>query len=227
MIDDCITGEGGGRGDHYMVPDPNRLFPYPDYGQPQSQQQPPPPPPPQQQQPQILPPLQQPQMNTNMGMTGGGHSRLTTIGEGAPPPPPPPPPASKTSPSTSTPVVTPPSGVRSHNNSNSSEVTGSATGVSHAQTPAHAAQNPLNKVAHASMTRLEVNLEELEMEAMEQDAQASGAVLALAMGVCITALLVVLVGCRLRGVRRRLRKQRGSRSPYSHDADYLVNGMYL
>ncbi|KAK7086203.1 hypothetical protein SK128_016042, partial [Halocaridina rubra] len=82
-------------------------------------------------------------------------------------------------------------------------------------------------IAHSSLARLEVNLEELQIEAREQDAQASGAVLALAMGVCITALLVVLVGCRLRGVRRRLRKHRGARSPYAHDADYLVNGMYL
>ncbi|XP_042865353.1 rab-3-interacting molecule unc-10-like isoform X2 [Penaeus japonicus] len=82
-------------------------------------------------------------------------------------------------------------------------------------------------MAHASLARLEVNDEQLEMEAREQDAQASGAVLALAMGVCITALLVVLVGCRLRGVRRRLRRHRGSKSLYAHDADYLVNGMYL
>ncbi|XP_037797087.1 low-density lipoprotein receptor-related protein 11-like [Penaeus monodon] len=82
-------------------------------------------------------------------------------------------------------------------------------------------------MVHSSLTRLEVNDEQLEMEAREQDAQASGAVLALAMGVCITALLVVLVGCRLRGVRRRLRRHRGSKSLYAHDADYLVNGMYL
>ncbi|CAL4069485.1 unnamed protein product [Meganyctiphanes norvegica] len=82
-------------------------------------------------------------------------------------------------------------------------------------------------VAHASLARLEVDLEELELETREQDAQASGAVLALALGVCVTALLVVLVGCRLRGVRRRLRKHRGGKSPYAHDADYLVNGMYL
>lgn len=82
-------------------------------------------------------------------------------------------------------------------------------------------------IAHASLARLEVDLQELELETREQDAQASGAVLALTLGVCVTALLVVLVGCRLRGVRRRLRKHRGGKSPYAHDADYLVNGMYL
>jgi len=44
-------------------------------------------------------------------------------------------------------------------------------------------------------------------------------------GLCITGIMVVLVACRLRVVRRRLR--RGGKSPYAHDADYLVNGMYL
>lgn len=44
-------------------------------------------------------------------------------------------------------------------------------------------------------------------------------------GLCITGIMAVLVGCRLRVVRRRLR--RGGKSPYAHDADYLVNGMYL
>jgi hypothetical protein len=38
-------------------------------------------------------------------------------------------------------------------------------------------------------------------------------------------ITVVLVGCRVRAVRRRLR--RGGKSLYAHDADYLVNGMYL
>lgn len=45
-----------------------------------------------------------------------------------------------------------------------------------------AEHHPVKAVAHASLARLEVNLEELEVEAREQDAQASGAILALAMG---------------------------------------------
>jgi hypothetical protein len=44
-------------------------------------------------------------------------------------------------------------------------------------------------------------------------------------GLCITGIMAVLIGCRLRMVKRRLR--RGGKSPYAHDADYLVNGMYL
>ncbi|XP_054264350.1 low-density lipoprotein receptor-related protein 11 isoform X2 [Macrosteles quadrilineatus] len=52
-----------------------------------------------------------------------------------------------------------------------------------------------------------------------------GAILSLTMGLCVTGIMLVLVGCRMRMVRRRMR--RGSKSPYAHDADFLVNGMYL
>ncbi|XP_063921371.1 uncharacterized protein LOC135136156 isoform X2 [Zophobas morio] len=52
---------------------------------------------------------------------------------------------------------------------------------------------------------------------------ASGAVLSLTLGLIITCIMALLIGCRLR-VRRRMRK--GGKS-YAHDADYLVNGMYL
>lgn len=52
---------------------------------------------------------------------------------------------------------------------------------------------------------------------------ASGAVLSLALGLILTCIMALLIGCRLR-VRRRMRK---SGKSYAHDADYLVNGMYL
>ncbi|KAF2880429.1 hypothetical protein ILUMI_25737 [Ignelater luminosus] len=51
-----------------------------------------------------------------------------------------------------------------------------------------------------------------------------GAVLSLTLGLIITCIMALLIGCRLRVVRRRIR--RGGKS-YAHDADYLVNGMYL
>ena len=51
-----------------------------------------------------------------------------------------------------------------------------------------------------------------------------GAVIALAMGLSITALLLLFVGCRLRSVKRRLRR---GRPLTSNEADYLINGMYL
>lgn len=44
-------------------------------------------------------------------------------------------------------------------------------------------------------------------------------------GIIVTAALAVLVGCRATVVRRRAR--RGGKSSYAHDADFLVNGMYL
>lgn len=52
----------------------------------------------------------------------------------------------------------------------------------------------------------------------------SGAILSLTLGMIITCIMAILIGCRLRVVRRRMR--RGGKS-YAHDADYLVNGMYL
>jgi len=58
-----------------------------------------------------------------------------------------------------------------------------------------------------------------------QNVNPRGAILSLTMGLCVTGIMLVLVGCRMRMVRRRMR--RGSKSPYAHDADFLVNGMYL
>ncbi len=50
------------------------------------------------------------------------------------------------------------------------------------------------------------------------------AIVVLAMGLSITALLLIFVGCRLRNVKRRLRR---GRPLNSNEADYLINGMYL
>ncbi|XP_012167558.2 uncharacterized protein LOC100642337 [Bombus terrestris] len=50
-----------------------------------------------------------------------------------------------------------------------------------------------------------------------------GAVISLALGLTITAITATLIACRLRVVRRRGRRH----GLYAHDADYLVNGMYL
>lgn len=44
-------------------------------------------------------------------------------------------------------------------------------------------------------------------------------------GVCVTAIMIFVVGCRLKIVRKRIR--RGGKVPYANDADFLVNGMYL
>ena len=51
-----------------------------------------------------------------------------------------------------------------------------------------------------------------------------GAIVALALGLAITAIMLVWVGCRLRTVKKRLRR---GRALNSNEADYLINGMYL
>ncbi|XP_052275353.1 uncharacterized protein LOC127874778 isoform X1 [Dreissena polymorpha] len=51
-----------------------------------------------------------------------------------------------------------------------------------------------------------------------------GPVVALSLGLAITLMLLIFVGCRLRTVKRRLRK---GRALHSNEADYLINGMYL
>ncbi|XP_055640363.1 bromodomain-containing protein 4 [Toxorhynchites rutilus septentrionalis] len=69
---------------------------------------------------------------------------------------------------------------------------------------------------------------DLEIEFADHDGQAErpgGAVLSLTLGAIITAALAILIGCRMKVARRRIR--RPGKSSYAHDADFLVNGMYL
>ncbi|KAK3593443.1 hypothetical protein CHS0354_020206 [Potamilus streckersoni] len=51
-----------------------------------------------------------------------------------------------------------------------------------------------------------------------------GPIVALSIGLAVTLLLLIIVGCRLRTVKRRLRK---GKALHSNEADYLINGMYL
>lgn len=52
----------------------------------------------------------------------------------------------------------------------------------------------------------------------------SGAILPLALGLIITSLLLLMIGCRLRLVRHKLKK---ARPLTTEESDYLINGMYL
>ncbi|CAO2628507.1 Low-density lipoprotein receptor-related protein 11 [Lemmus lemmus] len=58
----------------------------------------------------------------------------------------------------------------------------------------------------------------------EHPAPEAGAVLPLALGLAITALLLLMVTCRLRLVKQKLKK---ARPITSEESDYLINGMYL
>ena len=51
-----------------------------------------------------------------------------------------------------------------------------------------------------------------------------GPIVALALGLGICLMLLIFVGCRLRTVKRRIRR---GKSLHSNEADYLINGMYL
>ncbi|XP_038133473.1 low-density lipoprotein receptor-related protein 11 isoform X2 [Cyprinodon tularosa] len=52
----------------------------------------------------------------------------------------------------------------------------------------------------------------------------SGAILPLVLGILITTLLLLMIGCRLRLVRHKLKK---ARPLTTEESDYLINGMYL
>jgi len=55
----------------------------------------------------------------------------------------------------------------------------------------------------------------------------NSAVIALVLGLSITAMLGVLVFCRMSTIKRRISKRGTGGRSLAHDADYLVNGMYL
>lgn len=63
-----------------------------------------------------------------------------------------------------------------------------------------------------------------EPQAVIISTSSKGAIIVLSLGLVISALLLFFVGCRLRTVKKRLRK---GRPLNSNEADYLINGMYL
>ncbi|KAK6636093.1 hypothetical protein RUM43_009745 [Polyplax serrata] len=84
------------------------------------------------------------------------------------------------------------------------------------------------KVQHHEAPKVGEHLKMTQAEGKDMDGvneRPSGAILSLTLGMCITAIMITLVGCRLRVVRKRMR--RNGKSAYAHDADFLVNGMYL
>lgn len=66
-----------------------------------------------------------------------------------------------------------------------------------------------------SQSKLDITKEIVSMQ---------GPIIALSLGLAFTVILLIFVACRLRNVRRRLRK---GRPLHSNEADYLINGMYL
>ncbi|XP_077995286.1 low-density lipoprotein receptor-related protein 11-like [Glandiceps talaboti] len=80
------------------------------------------------------------------------------------------------------------------------------------------------QVNKTSGVELEVDVEVMESGSGRTLPETS-AILPLAIGLAITLVLLVMVACRLRMVKRKLRY--GRPLPNSQEADYLINGMYL
>ncbi|VVC37854.1 Hypothetical protein CINCED_3A016074 [Cinara cedri] len=53
----------------------------------------------------------------------------------------------------------------------------------------------------------------------------NGAIISLVLGIMATSIMIIVIGCRLKVMRNRYRK--GGKQSYAHDADFLINGMYL
>lgn len=90
----------------------------------------------------------------------------------------------------------------------------------------HHNERPVQFSRLHEVANMQVSFTQVEQGGRGAEQESGSAVLALTLGLCITGLLLVLVGCRLRLARHRLAR-RGGRSALAHDADYLVNGMYL
>nr|XP_027197186.1 uncharacterized protein DDB_G0283357-like [Dermatophagoides pteronyssinus] len=54
--------------------------------------------------------------------------------------------------------------------------------------------------------------------------ETNSAVIALTLGLLITCILIVIVGCRMKTFKKRIARRGRS---LAHDSDYLINGMYL
>ncbi|KAI5744201.1 hypothetical protein M8J76_000074 [Diaphorina citri] len=71
----------------------------------------------------------------------------------------------------------------------------------------------------------EILIKESVSEHSDNNFYPSSAIIVFTCSLFLTVTLVILLCCRLKMIRRRLRK--GGKSTYAHDADFLVNGMYL
>ncbi|GBN85417.1 hypothetical protein AVEN_205203-1 [Araneus ventricosus] len=80
------------------------------------------------------------------------------------------------------------------------------------------------KPVQRAVLDFKMSVTELYQASRTHSQEANSAILALVMGLTITVLLIVFLACRIKTIRKRMsRKGRG----LAHDADYLVNGMYL
>ena len=74
------------------------------------------------------------------------------------------------------------------------------------------------------MPKVSATTHHVDVEHASVDAEA-GAVLPLAIGLAVTACVLVLVACRVRTMKRKLRRR--GKALTMDESDYLINGMYL
>ncbi len=80
------------------------------------------------------------------------------------------------------------------------------------------------KTIQRTVLDFKMSVAELYQSSSTHTHEANSAILALVVGITVSLLLIILLACRMKTLRRRMsRKGRG----LAHDADYLVNGMYL
>ncbi|GIY89640.1 hypothetical protein CDAR_566501 [Caerostris darwini] len=83
---------------------------------------------------------------------------------------------------------------------------------------------PPPKSIQKTVLDFKMSVTELHQASRTHSQETNSAILALVMGLTIFALLFVFLGCRIKTIKKRMsRKGRA----LAHDADYLVNGMYL
>lgn len=112
--------------------------------------------------------------------------------------------------------------MQSFNNQPDQQQSQTPQATNNVATPVKAAVSPVHE-------QYEIIHQNMALEFRDHDGQSErpgGAVLSLTLGLLITAALAILIGCRMRTVGRRARRL-GGKTPYSHEADFLVNGMYL
>lgn len=85
-------------------------------------------------------------------------------------------------------------------------------------------QQSKEKSLHEQLKQLKTSPSDVDVQAVEDADEPTGAVLSLTLGCLILAALSILISVRLRSVKIRGRR-RGGKS--TEEADYLVNGLYL
>ena len=82
------------------------------------------------------------------------------------------------------------------------------------------------KSAHAGRKHVVVSAEVARSRLLWSTAGVKGAIVALTLGIVVTVLTLLYIGCHYRHQRKLTRRHRHLPTG-SNDADYLVNGMYL